>query len=100
MQVLNYKHNLIESHLYLTKGHGDLFDSFSPHCAVIIGNAENELIDKELMKSFELYRNQLQEVCVFTFDELFEKTKSLVTVLEKNTETSSINFAEDYDIPF
>ena len=82
MQTLNYKHSLQENFASLTNGQDDLFDSFNPQCAVIIGNAEAELNNKSKTKSFELFRHQIPGVLVITFDELFSKTRQLINLLE------------------
>lgn len=96
MQTLNYKHSLQEDFQSLTRGQNDLFDSLNPQCAVIIGNAKNELDDQTKLKAFELYRHQFQGLTVITFDELFDKTKQLIKLLEGKQEV-----AQDYDdIPF
>ena len=57
MQTLNYKHSLQENFASLTNGQDDLFDSFNPQCAVIIGNTKSELNNKSKIKSFELFRH-------------------------------------------
>ena len=99
MQVLNYKHSLQENYLELTRGMGDLFDSFNPQCAVIIGNASIDLSEKAKVKAFELYRAQLQGVNVFTFDELFGKTRALIDVLERSYEGAEGTDVENPGIP-
>jgi len=91
MQTLNYKHSLQEDFSSLTKGHADLFSSFNPQCAVIIGNSKNELKHQNMTKSFELYRHQFPGVTVITYDELFSKTRNLIHLLENPREV------EDYD---
>ena len=82
MQTLNYKHSLQENFATLTNGQDDLFDSFNPQCAVIIGNAKVELNNKSKIKSFELFRHQFPGLLVITFDELFNKTRQLINLLE------------------
>jgi len=80
MQVLNYKQTLL--YHYQSLGLADLFESFDPKCVVVIGHASRELQSADQRKSFELYRGQLSDVTVITFDELVEKTRRLVGVLE------------------
>ena len=80
MQVLNYKQTLL--HHYQSLGSAELFESFDPKCVVLIGHGRRELQGKDQRKSFELYRNQLSNVAVVTFDELVEKTRKLIGVLE------------------
>ncbi|MEW8389269.1 MAG: Shedu anti-phage system protein SduA domain-containing protein [Candidatus Thiodiazotropha sp.] len=81
MQTLNYKHSLQEDFQSLTRGGGDLFDSLNPQCAVIIGNAHRELDHQTKIKAFELFRHQFPGLTVFTFDELFDKTRHLIKLL-------------------
>lgn len=82
MQVLNYKHSLQEDFQTLTGRSDDLFDSLNPQCAVILGNAGSELDDSAKTKAFELYRHQFPGLTVVTFDELFDKTRQLISLLE------------------
>ena len=82
MQVLNYKHSLQQEYHSLTRGQGDLFDSFDPRCAVILGNARRELEADDKRKSFELFRGQFPSVDIITFDELFSRAEQLLRVLE------------------
>ena len=95
MQVLNYKHTLQENYFSVSKGQGDLFHSFDPQCAVIIGHTR-ELDTEDKIKSFELYRRQMQGTLIVTYDELYEKTRKLIRVME----TPEVNEAADDDIPF
>lgn len=96
MQTLNYKHSLQENFASLTNGQDNLFDSFNPQCAVIIGNAEAELNNKSKTKSFELFRHQFPGLVVITFDELFNKTRQLINLLESPT----VDDEFDDKIPF
>lgn len=96
MQTLNYKQSLQESYTNLVGHQNDLFDSFNPQCAVIIGNATSELATHSHKRSFELFRHQFPGVVIITFDELFDKTRQLIRLLESPEE----NREEDDDIPF
>jgi hypothetical protein len=80
MQVLNYKDTLLRNYRSLEVG--ELFDAFDPKCVVIIGHAGQELTEKNKRKTFELYRNQLSDVEVITYDEIVHKTQNLIKVLE------------------
>jgi len=93
IQTLNYKHSLQEDFASLTKGQNDLFDSFNPQCAVIIGNA-SELDHQSKTKSFELYRHQFPGMLIITYDEIFSKTRQLIKLLE------SPAVVDNDDIPF
>lgn len=82
MQVLNYRDTLSRERNSLLDDDVGEADAFDPKCVVIIGHARNELKEKEKRKSFELFRRQLSDVEVITYDELFERTKRLVQTLE------------------
>lgn len=101
MQILNYKHTLQQQYISLTAGQGDLFESFDPQCAVIIGNATTQLTNKDQRKSFELFRNQISGVLIITYDELFLKTEKLIEVLESPATVAPAREDDDIeDIPF
>lgn len=95
MQTLKYKHSLQENFQSLTRGQNDLFDSLNPQCAVIIGNA-SELDNQSKKMAFELYRHQFPGLIIITFDELFDKTRQLIRLLEGKLEIEDF----DDDIPF
>lgn len=80
-QVLNYSNSIVQDY-YSIVGHDvNVFSAFRPHCVVIVGNT-NELNTPEKRKAFELYRNNLKDVQIITFDELFGKVKSFINLLE------------------
>ncbi len=82
MQVLNYRDTLSRERTTLLSDDEINADAFDPKCVVIIGHARNELKSNDKLKSFELFRHQLTDVEVITYDELFERTKRLVQTLE------------------
>jgi hypothetical protein len=82
MQVLNYRESLAKERNALLSGDEIDAEAFDPKCVVIIGHAKNELKDRNKLKSFELFRRQLSDVEVITYDELFNKTRKLVQTLE------------------
>lgn len=86
LQVLTYKNSLLQDYHNLTRGQGNLFDAFDPGCAVIIGDAADELQEQEHRRSFELFRSQFPGVQIITFDELFAKTEKLINILESTDE--------------
>ena len=85
IQTLNYKHSLQENFKTLVNGQSNSINSFNPQCAVIIGNAGVELDNISKTKSFELFRHQFPGLVVVTFDELFDKTRQLINLLENPT---------------
>lgn len=98
MQTLNYKQSLQESYHTLNHGNKDLFDSFDPQCAVIIGSTQ-QLDSHDKRQAFELYRHQFPGLAIIPFDEVFERTRKLVELLEvKPSQQVESDF--DEDIPF
>lgn len=82
MQVLNYRDTLSKERKTLLSDDAIDADAFDPKCVVIIGHARRELNEGNKVKSFELFRRQLSDVEVITYDELFDRTKRLVETLE------------------
>lgn len=81
-QVLNYRYSLMTSFHGVRQGYEDVIDVFHPHCLVIAGHAEEQLVDPERRKSFELFRCSQKDVVVITYDELFGKIEMLLSALE------------------
>ncbi|MGD8780721.1 MAG: DUF4263 domain-containing protein [Ignavibacteria bacterium] len=84
LQVSNYKYSLGKDFYSLRNEKLKDIETFNPHCLVIAGNIKRELIDNDHRKSFELFRNELKNVQVISFDELFSKVKTLIDLLEGN----------------
>ena len=51
---------------------------------VIAGNFQKENMNNEQRHSFEIFRSGLKDVQVITYDELFEKVRILLNLLEGN----------------
>lgn len=79
MQVINYRDSLLKNYQSLSAS--ESFNAFDPKCVVVIGHAGKELDTNDKRKTFELYRNQLSDVTVVTYDELVMKTQNLIKVL-------------------
>jgi len=87
MQVTKYRDEFLKDYWSL-KGRSKIdFRAANPPCLVVIGNSEQLASDDEI-EAFELYRGGLRDVQVVTFDELFERTRTLVRILQGETETS------------
>ncbi len=80
-QVLVYRQSLLDDRNLFLGIQAEL-ESFSPRCVVVIGHAQRELNDSTKRKAFELFRRQLLDVEVITYDEMFERTRRLVEILE------------------
>lgn len=80
-QVGNYRQSLIIEHQTLTRASPGAFSVHYPRCLVIAGNGDREIDTDVKKKSFELFRNQLRDIDVVTYDELFNKIAKLVDLL-------------------
>ena len=89
LQVLSYRENLTRERDSLLRGHGLDLESFDPKCVVIIGQAGRELDSPEKKQGFEVFRRQMSDVEIITYDEIFERTKRLVELLEGRTQIES-----------
>jgi len=78
-QVLDQRYQLQKSMAYLkdTSGVTEV-ESYSIKCVVVIGRVPAARDEK---KSLELFRNNINDVLVVTFDELLEKLRHLHTFL-------------------
>jgi hypothetical protein len=80
LQVLNYRFSLQRD--FYSLRHGVSLEAFEPRCVVIVGNTGELRGDEDKLRTMELFRRHSAGVTVITFDELFEKTRRLVRVLE------------------
>jgi hypothetical protein len=81
-QLLTDKLSLTQDYDALTRGEEPQFRTFSPRLVLVIGNAEQEFATSLERQSFELYRCNLRDVDVVTFDELQKKIILLIELLE------------------
>jgi len=81
-QVCEMRNALISNFHTLSANSSVDFNSYNPRGFIIAGNANKELDDPQKVKSFDLFRNELSNVEIITFDELFQKIKFLITLLE------------------
>ncbi len=93
VQVLSYRDRLLKEYHHLSGDQGQLFEAFEPSCAVIIGSAKN--LGDEERRSFELFRSQIRDVRIVTFDELFEKTERAIGVMQASVETVEAERSDD-----
>jgi len=92
-QVLKYRQTFMnEFHKLVAGKPGWVLGE--PRCLVIAGNVASELKNEHMRNSFELHRERLQGITLMGYDELFERLRCMVTLLE-GTEMQS-----DDDIPF
>jgi|GEM_PF-2518901 len=85
MQISSYKNIFMRNYNNLVSKYSKTrFSSSSPQCIVIAGNSDREFQgDYDKIRSFELFRNELKDIKIVTYDELFEKTKGLLDLLRE-----------------
>lgn len=89
MQALDYRVTLIENIKSTSDNVERPLEHFNPKCLIIIGDGENELTDSGKRRSFELFRTNLQNVEVVTYDELFKKIEILAKLFNLAAESKS-----------
>ncbi|NJO91950.1 MAG: DUF4263 domain-containing protein [Chloroflexia bacterium] len=73
VQLLDQRDNLQKDFHSVSKGK---FDSFTPKGVLIIGKISD--LTPEQIKCFELYRNNLSNIEIITFDELAQRTELIL----------------------
>ena len=84
-QCLNYKHSMQKHYISLISENknSDPFEVINPKSLLIIGCLTGEFgKEKNKLEAFELYRQNLKDVVIVTYDELIEKVKILKSILE------------------
>lgn len=81
VQVLTYKDHLQKEYTTLANNTDDPFKVFNPKCVVIIGQLSS--LEQEKQQSFELFRNEMKNVEIITFDELLLKVKMILNLLSE-----------------
>lgn len=79
-QCLVYKDVLQKEYYSLVRNSKNTFEVFNPKILLIIGKLE-ELSSKQ-MRSFELYRRELKDIEIITFDEILERLRGLCRSLK------------------
>lgn len=86
-QVLNQKDNLIKSYSqllleeYSNGSIKEFYEVFNPKAILIIGSIKD--LTKKQKNNFELFRNNLKDVEIITFDEVYEKIDFFINLLRK-----------------
>jgi len=81
-QLVNYKDELLKNFYTLRNQDEEDYRVFSPKCLLIVGCIETENLSPKELKSFELFRHELRNIDIITYDELFEKIDLLIKILE------------------
>lgn len=85
-QSLNYKHSIQKHYIGLVSENKkeDTFEVLNPRTLLIAGCMTKEFEkEKGKLEAFELYRQNLKDVVIITYDELIEKIKILKSILEQ-----------------
>jgi Domain of unknown function (DUF4263) len=80
-QLLKNRDSLVQEYRSLIVPGTEQFQVFHPMALLVVGTMPS-VDDMERCQSFELYRRNLRDVDVITFDELVEKTRMLLAVLQ------------------
>lgn len=81
-QLLTDRLSIIQEYESLTRGEDVTWRTFCPRLVLVVGNARQELTTSSKRQSFELYRTNLRDVDIVTFDELQGKVSLLIDLLE------------------
>ncbi|MBI4722567.1 MAG: DUF4263 domain-containing protein [Candidatus Stahlbacteria bacterium] len=83
-QILNYKDEFQKGFYELAGNNNRDFSLFNPKSILIIGSLEIENMNNGQLKSFELFRHSNKDVEIITYDELFNKIKIFMSVVDKH----------------
>ncbi len=81
-QVLAYKEGLTREYATIALNSEKQFGVFNPRTIVIAGSLEDEKLTKAQKKSFEMFRCDLRNVEIITFDELFDRIKHIIDLVQ------------------
>jgi hypothetical protein len=77
VQVLDYRESVHRNLDSLIRERQIDVQAFRPKCLVIAGNYAEQITDDKRKRSFELFRSDLLNVGILTFDEFFRKIEQL-----------------------
>jgi hypothetical protein len=80
-QVLQARDSLLRDYSQLTSGEFPEFRAWSPRALLIVGSLP-AAVDTDQRRSLELYRASLRDLDIVTFDELVDKVRILLRMLE------------------
>ena len=78
-QVLNYRDNLTKEYYAISHNSNEPFEVLSPKCVVVIGKMAS--LTSTQIAAFENFRNNMNNVTIITFDELYERINDLIDIL-------------------
>ena len=80
VQVLDYRKQLVDSLQEVIRDTQHELSLFHPKCVLIVGNGATQLKEDARRKSFELFRTQMKDIDIVTYDEFFRKVEVLATL--------------------
>lgn len=115
-QVLSYRQSILNEFASIRISTEESFEAFNPQCVIIIGNTSelkgsNGSFDRDKLSSFENFRNCLTGIIVITYDELLQRVKDMISLLDSEpsgnaldseyaAQNAQFQSAYDDDIPF
>ncbi len=85
-QLLAYRDSIQKEFYSLVRNSDTHFSVFNPRCALVVGDT-GSLDDEDKRAAFELFRAELKNVEVVTFDEVFEKANLLLKLVKESRNT-------------
>lgn len=84
-QVMIYKKTFQEDYINIKhRSENEHFEATNPKTVVIAGKLDD--LTKHEKHSFELYRRELKDTVIITFDELLERTKGFINALSSDVD--------------
>lgn len=85
-QVLNYKDKITKEYYSSCTNSNNTFEVLNPKCLVVIGKMSS--LEKEKIEALEIYRSNLNNVIILTYDELFKRINDMLNIfLDENVES-------------
>lgn len=89
-QVLIQRDTLYKEYIQNYYRSEEKYEALNFSSVLLVGNYKDISSNKDMACSFEVYRNELKNIQVITFDELLSKIKILITLLEGGGEVFEV----------
>lgn len=91
VQLLSQKQQILNHYFSIIHKSENKFNACNPKCILICGAFEMNKLNDQQIESFDNFRNNVDNVSIITFDELFKKAEILIELLEDkfNNHTNS-----------
>ena len=98
-QLLSYKDTIQKDYYGLVSNPQSKFELINPKCILICGNLKDSLKNEEHKSSFELFRKNLKDIEIITYDELFSKIEILLKTFsgEEDIFSEGDGFENEYN---